>query len=52
MNFGGGYGQVTGAMGVQQNTQFNTDSSDNEVQHPFTDSISCIKFAPTVNPAY
>ena len=54
MNFGGGYGQgAAGGMGMQQqNMQFNTDASDSEVQHPFTDSISCIKFAPSVNPVY
>eukprot|EP00347_Sterkiella_histriomuscorum_P017243 403350135 len=43
-NTGGGYGANTNA--APDGTQF-----DNEIQHPFTDAISCMKFAP-INQTY
>ncbi len=43
MNFGSNFN----AGSMQPQIQYYTDQNDFEIQHPFSDSVTCIKFAPT-----
>jgi len=50
--YSSGYGGTTGLGGYGQPAQQqHTDQFDFEISHQFTDSISCLKYAP-INPVY